>query len=176
MPFWRKGNRPARLPGSRRSRIGRTPHFGQRALWALALVTMIATTETVAHPFRCEARQKPTPKTTATKKANELTLAGLRPGRDSVTRAAQFNRQFRDGKERPADQSVWVDGCRGLKLTIDSGKEKSIAGDSCGLLFGTQSRLRKAGPKSMENGKGIAAWRPISKCHAALRRAGFAES
>ena len=71
MPFWRKGNRPARLPGSRRSRIGRTPHFGQRALWALGLLTMIATAETVAHPFRGEARQKPTPKTTATKKANE---------------------------------------------------------------------------------------------------------
>ena len=155
MPFWRKGNRPVRLPGSRRSRIGRTPHFGQRALLALALVTMIATTETVAHPFRGEARQKPTPKTTATKKANELTLAGLRPGRDSVTRAAQFNRQFRDGKERQADQSVWVDGCRGLKLTIDSGKEKSIEVIRVGFYSGPNPDCAEQVPSPWRTGKGL---------------------
>ena len=155
MPFWRKGNRPARLPGSRRSRIGRTPHFGQRALWALGLLTMIATAETVAHPVRGEARQKPTPKTTATKKANELTLAGLRPGRDSVARAAQFNRQFRDGKERQADQSVWVDGCRGLKLTIDSGKEKSIEVIRVGFYSGPNRDCAEQVPSPWRTGKGL---------------------
>jgi len=115
MPFWRKGNRPARLPGLPRLCSGRGAHFGERAFCALCLVTMIATVQTVAHPFRGEARQKPTPKATAAKKANELTLAGLRPGRDSVTKAkTKFGT-----KNMSATDGVIFWSCGDWKMTLD---------------------------------------------------------
>lgn len=115
MPFWRKGNRPARLPGLPRLCSGRGAHFGERAFCALCLVTMIATVQTVAHPFRGEARQKPTPKATAAKKANELTLAGLRPGRDSVSKAkTKFGT-----KNMSATDGVIFWSCGDWKMTLD---------------------------------------------------------
>src|SRR5260370_21320463 len=115
MPFWRKGNRPAQLPGSLRACRGRSRRFVQRAFCALCLLAMIATVQTVAHPFRGEARQKPTPKATAAKKANELTLAGLRPGRDSVTKAKT---KFGTKNMSATDVAIFWN-CGGLKLTLD---------------------------------------------------------
>ena len=61
----------------------------------------------------------------AAKRANEVTLAGLRPGRDSLTRAAVVNRRFGGGKQQ-GEQTAWFDVCRDLSLTIDSDKLKKI--------------------------------------------------
>ncbi len=110
MRFWRRGNWPARLPGLLRSRSGR-----ESALSRLCLVTMIAGAQTVAQPFRGEALQKPTPKATTTKKANELTLAGLRPGRDSIAKAkTKFGT-----KNMSATDGTIVWNCGDWKMTLD---------------------------------------------------------
>ncbi len=69
---------------------------------------------------------KPTAKEAIAHRANELTLAGLRPGQDSLARATQLNRQFGKGKELPGDQTVWFDACRDSSLTVDSDKGKRI--------------------------------------------------
>jgi hypothetical protein len=121
MPFWRRGNRPARLPGLIRSISSR-----KRALWALCLVTMIATAETVAHPSRGEALQKPTPKTTATKKSNELTLAGLRPGKDTTARLFRLYPNFKNSATTQDGQISWEDPCRQERLTIDVDSSKNV--------------------------------------------------
>jgi hypothetical protein len=115
MPFWRKGNRPAQLPGLLRSRSGRSPHLGERAFWALCLLAMIASAPTVARPFRGAARQKPTPKTTGAKKANELTLAGLRPGRDTVAKAKT---KFGTKNMSATDGAIFWN-CGDWKMTLD---------------------------------------------------------
>ena len=121
MPFWRRGNRTARLPGLIRSYSSR-----KRALWALCLVTMIATAETVAHPFRGEALQKPRPKTTATKKSNELTLAGLRPGKDTTARLFRLYPNFKNSATTQDGQISWEDPCRQERLTIDVDSSKNV--------------------------------------------------
>jgi hypothetical protein len=120
MPFWRKGNRPARMPDLLRLRSDR---FLKRALCLLAL---IATAETVAHPFRSEALQKPTPKTAATKKSNELTLAGLRPGKDTTARLFRLYPSFKTSATTQDGQISWEDPCRQERLTIDVDSSKNV--------------------------------------------------
>ncbi len=90
--------------------------FLKSALLALLLATTLPGAQT---------GQKPAAKKAA-HRANELTLAGLRPGQDNLARAAQLNRQFGKGKKLPGDQTAWFDACRDASLTIDSDKAKTV--------------------------------------------------
>jgi len=120
MPFWRKGNRPAQLPSLLRSYSRR-----ERALSAFRVATIIVTAA-VAHPFSGEARQKPTPKTTSAKKANELTLAGLRPGKDTTARLFRLYPNFKTSATTQDGQISWEDPCRQERLTIDVDSSKNV--------------------------------------------------
>jgi len=66
------------------------------------------------------------PKKALAHRANELTLAGLRPGRDSVERAVKLYREFGDGQSQQSDESVWFDQCRDVSLIVDSDMAKRI--------------------------------------------------
>jgi hypothetical protein len=138
MPFWRKGNRPTRLPGLLRSCSGRLAHFGERAFWGLCLITMIATAETVAHPFRGEGFQKPSPKAAGAKKANELTLAGLRPGRDTTARLFRLYPNFKSSATTQDGQISWEDACRQERLTVDVDSSKNVQVIRVARLEGSQ--------------------------------------
>jgi hypothetical protein len=78
MRFWARGN----------TRAGHCSGFFftlsreglKRALWGLLLISTLATAQTP---------RALTPKRVAAQRVNELTLAGLRPGRDAVKRAKQ---------------------------------------------------------------------------------------
>jgi hypothetical protein len=90
--------------------------FVKRALLGFLLLTTVVHAQTAKTP----------PPEKAAQRANELTLAGLRPGRDSLARAAELNKRFGNRKELPGGQTVWFDACRDSSLTIDSDKEKII--------------------------------------------------
>jgi len=92
-----------------------------RPIRRFLLASLLASTLAIA-----QTPPKPTAKEAIAHRANELTLAGLRPGQDSVARAAQLNKQFGKGKELPGDQRVWFDACRDSSLTVDSDKGKRI--------------------------------------------------
>jgi len=81
---------------------------------------------TVAHPFRGEARQKPTPKATAAKKSNELTLAGLRPGKDTTSRLFRLYPNFKSSATTQDGQISWEDRCRQERLTVDVDSSKNV--------------------------------------------------
>jgi hypothetical protein len=69
---------------------------------------------------------KAAPKKTAAHKANELTLAGVRPGKDSVERAVNLYRQFNKDKTSRSEETVWFDQCRDASLTVDSDAGRRI--------------------------------------------------
>jgi hypothetical protein len=69
---------------------------------------------------------KAVPRKTAAHRANELTLAGLRPGKDAVERAVHLYRHFGDSKKPRGSESVWFDGCRDASLTINVDASKKI--------------------------------------------------
>jgi hypothetical protein len=121
MPFWRKGNPPVQSPDLLRLCSGR---FLKRALLSLFLVLLIAIAA-LAHPFAGEALQKPTPKTAATKKANELTLAGLRPGQDTLTRASHLYKSFSDPLKEQGESS-WDDACHASSLVVSYDRVQKI--------------------------------------------------
>jgi hypothetical protein len=70
------------------------------------------------------AQQKPTAKPSAAHRANELTLAGLHPGKDSSDKAVRL--YGRSDKESNADQLWWHNGCLGQALVIDVDQQKKI--------------------------------------------------
>jgi hypothetical protein len=73
-----------------------------------------------------QTKKTPTVKKTAAARANEFTLASLRPGRDTLARASLLNKEFGTGKPLPGDQTIWYDPCRDLSLTVDSDKQKQV--------------------------------------------------
>jgi hypothetical protein len=88
-------------------------------------------------------------------RANELTLAGLRPGRDSLARAAQLNRHFGNGKEAAGDQTVWFDSCRDLTLTIDTDKQKLVQVVRAGVWGGSTTGCAGVSPSAWKTGLGL---------------------
>jgi hypothetical protein len=100
-------------------------------------------------------QQNAVAKKTAVHRANELTLAGLRPGQDSLTRAAKLNIQFGKGKGLPGDQTAWFDPCRDLSLTIDGGKEKEIEEIRVGGYSGSTADCLVKAPSPWRTGLGL---------------------
>ncbi len=62
---------------------------------------------------------------TAPKRANELTLAGLRPGKDTqVDAEARYKKKLR--RVEPDGRVVWTDGCRKRTLELEVGEKGVI--------------------------------------------------
>jgi len=145
MRYWRRGEESRRLCSGR---------FLQRALWGLCLASTFASGQ---------IPQKPTARKASAQRANELTLAGLRPGRDNLARAGQLNKQFGNGKALPGDQTVWVDQCRELSLTIDSDKQKRIEVIRAGRFFGSTVDCANVPPGPWKTGQGLRVQDPAVK-------------
>jgi hypothetical protein len=89
--------------------------FLKRALLGLCLASAFASAKTT---------QKPAAKKTV-HRANELTLAGLRPGRDSKGRALQLYGKSKSAKGSQDGQLSWTE-CGIWALTMDIGAEGKI--------------------------------------------------
>jgi hypothetical protein len=90
----------------------------------LALIGLICGIAAAQAPL-----QKPPAKKLATHRANELTLAGLRPGREIAKRAEIIYKHFKriDPKNPSNDaQTVWLDECRHLLLAADIDNQGKI--------------------------------------------------
>lgn len=61
----------------------------------------------------------PTPKEVSAHRANEFTLAGLRPGRDTLSRATGLYKKADDSSASKDEQALWTDKCRQQRLILD---------------------------------------------------------
>jgi len=100
---------------------------------------------------------------TAAHKANELTLAGLRPGKDSVERAVNLNRQFNREKTSGSDESVWFDHCRDASLTVDSDAGKRIQEIRVASWGGSTADCAGVPPGPWKTGLGLRVADPTAK-------------
>jgi hypothetical protein len=89
-----------------------------RVLWAFCLTTAFANAQSV--------RPNPVVKTDPPHRANEFTLAGLRPGRDTVSRATSLYRKADDHSDSQNSQVSWTDKCRHEKLVLDYDSERKV--------------------------------------------------
>ena len=148
MRSWRRGDGLARLCSGRllkRVLCGPKAVAG-RVLLGLYLVSAVANARTP---------QKAAAKKTSARRVNELTLAGLRPGRDSLARVAQLNKQFGDGKGLPGDQLVWFDVCRNLSLTVDGDNQKQIEVIRAAASGGSTAGCGGVPPGPWKTGRGL---------------------
>jgi hypothetical protein len=156
MPFSRKDKgtsqssrspRPRGLPRLRRSR------FLKRALLGMCL----ASTSAIARPT-----QKPATKKAAAQRVNELTLAGLYPGRDKVSRAAQLYRSIDPKSSTNDSQTIWLDPCRKQLLAVDFDSEKKIQVIRTGAAKSTADCLALP-PSPWKTGHGLLVGDPAAK-------------
>ena len=71
---------------------------------------------------------------TAKERANELTLAGLRPGRDTrATALARYHKPWGASDEKTA---MWRDLCRGRELRVDFGENDVVESITVSVMTG----------------------------------------
>jgi hypothetical protein len=123
MRFRRSGNGSARLHAWVRWRVSPrfsarwcTGRFLKRALLGLFLASTLV---------RAQTPQKPRPQKVAAQRANELTLAGLRPGRDTLMRAKQLYKGVSDPLKEQGESS-WEDACRARSLILSYDQKQKI--------------------------------------------------
>jgi hypothetical protein len=64
--------------------------------------------------------QAPTPAPAAPKRANELTLAGLRPGRDALSIALKrYSEKYSDRERTAPSVKRWLEPCTGRALSLE---------------------------------------------------------
>ncbi|MGC2765640.1 MAG: hypothetical protein WB607_09045 [Candidatus Acidiferrum sp.] len=105
------------VPCSGRFLLALTKEGGRALFFFCVLVVSFATAQT---------NQKPISKKISTSRANEFTLAGLRPGRDKLSRAVQMYKSIDPKSSTNDSQTVWNDVCRKQVLAIDFDLEKKI--------------------------------------------------
>ncbi|MGB2635737.1 MAG: hypothetical protein WAM58_17545 [Candidatus Acidiferrum sp.] len=116
----------------------------------------------LAAAFAGAQTPQPVAKKTAAHRANEFTLAGLRPGTDKLARAVQLYRTI-DPKSSTNDlQTVWKDPCRKQILAVDFDTQKKIQVIRTGsvALTGDCTALP---PSPWRTGRGLAVNDPATK-------------
>jgi hypothetical protein len=95
----------------------------RRALLGVTLAISLAEAQTATIPSAKKA---------STHRANELTLAGLRPGKDGLERARQLYRLPNYRNEKRDSQVVWLSNCGKEMLTVDydSGNKIQVIRDT----------------------------------------------
>jgi hypothetical protein len=106
---------------------------------------------------------KAAPGKTAVHKANELTLAGLRPGQDSASRASQLygSGRAKDGKD---DGSlIWAKACQTQTLSVDLDSKNKIQVIRAVELPWSLGDCKSLSPGPWKTGLGLRVGDPRSK-------------
>lgn len=107
------------------------------------------------------AAQDKTPAAKPAHRANELTLAGLRPGVDKLDAAEKtLKPEQRSRSSRPETQE-WADGCTGRFVRLELDRERVIESVTVSMLGSTQADCPVKPPAWLEpqrlrTGRGIA--------------------
>jgi hypothetical protein len=115
----------------------------------------------VAHAQTPATRQAT--KSDVTRRANEMTLAGLRPGKDSMVRARQLNQRV-DAKSVTHDtQTVWLDVCRSQVLAVDFDTQQVIQVVRAAANTSPSRNCEAIGPGAWKTGRGLGVGDPADR-------------
>jgi hypothetical protein len=127
--------------------------------WALFLSLLLS----AAALASAQTNKIPAVKKATAARANEFTLAGLRPGKDTLARASLLNKEFGTGKPLPGDQTIWYDRCRDLSLTVDSDKQKQIEVIRAAAWGASTADCAGGPPSPWKTGLGLRIWDHTTK-------------
>jgi hypothetical protein len=130
MPFWRRNKRPGLVLG------------------AAAMLSLAAAA--------AGAQQNAEPK--SGRRVNELTLSGLRPGRD--TRAAALARYHKPWGARDEKTATWRDLCRGREVRLEFGEADAVESITVAVTTGPHYDCSPGTPRmpaeAWKTGRGLA--------------------
>ena len=95
------------------------------------------------------------------RRVNELTLAGLRPGRDSLAAALKrYSEKYISGDRATADLKQWRDACTGRTLTLELNSRSMIQAITVSSLVPQEGKCedRRFGAVAVQNwvtGRGL---------------------
>jgi hypothetical protein len=85
----------------------------------LASVSAVVLALAVHAPLQGQAKA-------AGRRANELALAGLRPGRDAIARAVRLYKAAETPKQPGGAEWTWTDRCAGQRLVVEADANRQI--------------------------------------------------
>ncbi len=94
------------------------------------------------------------------KKLNELTLAGLRPGKDTLSDAAKSFKPEHTARGSRPESPEWADGCTGRFVRLELGRDNLIEGVTVSSLGSSKAECRATPPawlqpKLLRTGRGL---------------------
>lgn len=126
-----------------------------------AIAAMLIVAATVA---ATQSQQpKPSAKKPAPHRVNELTLAGLRPGRDNLNQATALYKRYDCNQLQPGKQTVCLDACKDLSLNIDSDPRGKIQVIRVGGYCCSTVDCASGPPSPWKTGLGLRAGDPSAK-------------
>lgn len=100
------------------------------------------------------------PPTQGTKRVNELTLAGLRPGKDTLVEASRIFKPEHAARDSRPESPEWADGCTGRFVRLEIGRANLIEGVTVSSLGSSNAECRAIPPawlqaKLLRTGRGV---------------------
>jgi len=132
------------------------PSFGALALLPLIFLQLCSALTAAQTP-------KPTSQKATLQRSNELTLAGLRPGRDTYSRAVQLYKKPDEKNEKDEAQLHWSPACQKQSLAIDIDSAKRIQVIRTTVAETTDSRCSSILPGLWKTGHGLRVGDPTPK-------------
>jgi hypothetical protein len=123
-------------------------------LGGLLMVTVLASAQTT---------RKPVAKRTGPHRANEFTLAGLRPGRDRAERALALYKEPSNSKEEQESQLKWVKSCQTQSLALDFDGDRKIQVIRTTELSWLAGHCAHLSPGPWRTGLGLRVGDPVAK-------------
>jgi hypothetical protein len=123
-------------------------------LGGLLMVTALASAQTT---------QKPVAKKSGLHRANEFTLAGLQPGRDTADRAVALYKEPNNAKEEQQSQLKWVKSCQTQSLTLDLDGDRKIQVIRTAELSWLLGDCAHLTPGPWKTGLGLRVGDPVAK-------------
>src|SRR5579863_44282 len=122
----------------------------RRALFVVVLMTALAGAQTAP---------KPGAKKASAHRANELTLGGIRPGQDTLEKAARLNGKHVTKSDGDGSQTEWRDVCRAAFLAVDTDSEKHVKVIRTGSWVESGNiDCKKLPPGPWKTGRGLRVW------------------
>jgi hypothetical protein len=142
-------------PNAKRICSGHSPSSGE---WT-SLVLALFLCGSIASAQLPKSTQRKTPP----QRANELTLAGLQPGRDSASRAMQLYKKPNNAGDNDAAQLNWSPTCQKQSLAIDVDTTKKIQVIRTIATEPIDSNCSTVSPGLWRTGRGLRVGDPASK-------------
>jgi len=128
--------------------------------WLIRSLCLLVGAGIILQSASAVAVQKKVRPAAKSRHVNELTLAGLRPGKDKLEAAAKVFKPEHISRNSRSDAPEWVDGCTGRFVRLEIGRDSLIEGVTVSELAGEKADCPATPPawlrpQGLRTGRGV---------------------